>query len=254
MKNAVHRRNAQSNETRLRALKTAVLKLETTPREHWLIDEELANQVIANRDLFDQLLDDRDRYFLHRVEANRERVGLRKKARLVQNHFLQSMHNAVERGVLEARNRVYFKIRSAETHTTVPQDDEAVITWGQNLVKGESERRADRLPELIFPPIDEVEDALEVFRVSRTKAIRIGGTYKRKQQEVVAMVTKLNDFLPYLWDRLESELRELPAPTKRELAREWGVQYVVVLADGSEEEVPTEGADYQGGNDEEGTV
>ena len=254
MENAIHRRNANSNEKRLKSLRTAATKLETTPQEYWLINEDLANQIIDYYHTFDQLLNDRDGLALKRSEANRKRVAKRQEARMLENHFLTSMHQAVDRGMLEPENRVYFKISSEEKQTTVPNNDDAVLHWGKALKDGEAERRADRMLELPFPTIDEVDEKLEVFRKARLDALRISGAYKRKQREVVEMVTTLIDFIPYFWGRIEGELRKKPASTRRDIAREWGVQYVSVANHAVEEELPNRMNPSNPGADEETTV
>ena len=222
MKHSQKLKRPRTNQERRDALNKPLRVLEATPPSHWLIDSVQSNQLPDNTKRFKAEFDERNNLIEKRRLAVKERIEVRDHTRLYIQHFFQSFCNAIKREDLPLVEGTYFGLIKGEM-PSIGTNEEQVVMWGEILVKGEKKRKQDGLNPVQGPDLQEVEDQIERFELALKASAKAQADYNLVHNAFIEWIPELDDFLEDMWDTILYNLRHLPQPQVRRMARDWGL-------------------------------
>lgn len=207
------------------------------PTEHWAqLDDadpgSLLNLLLARHSLISQALAAQGTA----TTAHRESITT---LRTVTSHFHQVLDLAIERGVFTPSDRAYYH-RPVETAGLPPLTTDAEILLAASRILPGEQKRLAKNPgtalALAFPSAAEVAAAhtaaVAAHRLAEEKKHATGTARSRTAELIPAARALAVSIIRHIDFRL-SERPGLDAPSRRRIAKAWGVRYEKETAAGS---------------------
>ena len=135
-----YRRLPNTDQARLRALKTAIFRCEGQEYGQETVDfstmldaKNIARQFESQLMLYQQALD-------NQVEANRQYQQALHNARMYLSHFIQVFNLSVIRGEIKAEHKHLYGLDPAANAVPDLSTEAAILQWGKRVIEGEGER------------------------------------------------------------------------------------------------------------------
>ena len=140
-------------------------------------------------------------------------------------HFIHVLNLAIRRGRLAPGVRPGYGLPASRSRVPRLNTTAEVLLWADRLAAGEAARVAAGGAPLAWPDIGEVTDAAAALRACEAALSTAKDGYDDAQAAVAAQRAGVQDIILDVWDTLEFHLRKHDAPSRRRVAREWGVLY-----------------------------
>jgi hypothetical protein len=146
----------------------------------------MLNQAIIDRDKAKALYDD-----------------LFKNAQIYSSHFIQVLFLTVIRNEIKAESLTLYGL--SENNPVLPDlsTEETVLKWGENLMRGESERTYRGGIPLYNPPIAKVKVHYELFKESIYSLTIYEKSLLRMQEGVKDTRKKADELIGHIWTKVE---------------------------------------------------
>ena len=184
----------------LRELKTLTVSFESA--------YHVLKQATADRDKSKNLYDD-----------------LFKNAQLYISHFIQVLLLTVIRNEIKAENLILYGLDENKPVLPDLSTEEAVLKWGENLMRGETERTYRGGIPLYNPAIAKVKVHYELF----AESIRSLAVYEknrlRLQNNIGEIRYKANDFIRMIWNKVEERYAKTSLDEQALRFKDYKMQY-----------------------------
>ncbi len=147
-------------------------------------------------------------------------------ASLFIRHFIMVFNMGVERDVYTAEQRAFFYIDINSDALPPITTEEDIILWGNRIVDGDGRRVTAGGAAMANPTAAEVSTALTAFVNANNDQEVKTAAWKASLLVRTNLRTEADAVILKVWDESETFYNELPAPTKRDKCRPWGVVYV----------------------------
>ncbi|WP_029904229.1 hypothetical protein [Prevotella sp. 10(H)] len=218
-----YRRLPNTDNARIKALRTAiekhnslfgrdVISLDVRKLEHMLRTFENAQQ--------------RYRESLEKqASSNKKFQKLIKNARLYISHFIQVLNFCVIRNEIKKEQKQLYSIDP--DNFTVPDltSNDALLYWGDNIVKGEQARLLQGGTPVYNPTIARVNVAFSQFKDAYFNQKTYQNTTSRQLEILSQQREDIDNVLSTLWNQIEAAFANLPANERLERCKEYGVVY-----------------------------
>jgi hypothetical protein len=202
-----YRRLPNTDQARLRALRTAILQSE---------NKNFGDQIIAFKtilaaktylNIFEKLLAQYQLTLESQVSANKRYQQIVHNARLYISHFIQVLNLSVIRGDIKKEHKLFYQL-DPNLHTVPDLSSEAaVIQWGKCVIDGENERiRNGGLP-IYNPAIAKVKVHYEVFKEYKSTQKVYQTTTNRNWEELVSLRQKGDEIILDIWNQVEAKFK-----------------------------------------------
>jgi hypothetical protein len=167
---------------------------------------------------FRQSVEDEDR-------AGKSHNELFKNVQLYLSHFIQVLYFSVIRNEIKAENLSLYGLD--KNNLTVPDlsTEEAVLEWGECLIKGEKERVYRGGIPIYNPAIAKVKvhfdlfkDSLHSIKIYRKNMIRNG-------EGIVERRGKADQIILDTWTRVENKFHSLPAEEREQVYKNYKISF-----------------------------
>ena len=220
-----YRRLPNTDQARLRALKTAIQRASesdfieqvlpyrlTTEAENCLLKfESTVTQYKANID--------------SKVDANKKYKLIVQNTRIYISHFIQVLNFAVIRGDIKREQKRLYKLK--EDSNTLPDlsTEEDLLVWGKNIIEGETARMGQGGIAINCPPINKVKVYYDMFRDSqitqsmhRMSTNRLSGDIDTLRQEVDRVIVQI-------WDTVEEHYGKCLPYNRMRCCENYGMKF-----------------------------
>ncbi|MFP4059371.1 MAG: hypothetical protein ACLFUC_02670 [Bacteroidales bacterium] len=221
-----YRRLPNTDSSRLKALKIACQKGKEIPPFKLAYTQSTFQQVQSFLSGFEKVLSEHRHSYNNQVKKNKEYLHLQKKARIYISHFIQVMNMAIQRGELSPSTRHYYGLEEDDKRLPSFSSETDIITWGDRIIRGETERKMKGMSPVTNPTIAVVKVHYDNFMDSYTYQKTLQKNNARKLEELAGMREKCDEIIVNVWNEVENTFRDLPDDIKREKASEYGVIYV----------------------------
>ena len=221
-----YRRLPNTDTARLRALK-AVLTANGSPDMN---AQPVGNETLHRIDVFlpmfeSVILNARSNKMMH-LQKNKEYPYLLRKARLYTSHFIQVLNMAIARGEIKPSVRSFYGLTEYAGRVPDLNAESEVLSWGEAVIRGESERVRTGSSPMTNPSIAVVK----VWHEKLEEAYYYKSTYQksaaRTLQDIARRRVEADDLILRAWNEIEAFYADLPEEMLREKASVWGVVYV----------------------------
>lgn len=220
-----YRRLPNTDQARLRALRTAIQKTE---------DQDFAHQVIAFKTLheaktylgvFEKLLAQYNQTLLNQVSANKKYQQVVHNARLYISHFIQVLNLSVIRGDIKKDHKTFFHL-DTESHTVPDLTTEAaLLKWGKLIIDGENERVRNGGFPIYNPAIAKVQVHFEIFKEYKSTQKLHQNSTNRSWEELVAMRDKGDAIILDIWNQVEARFKDEKPYARLTSCKSYGLVY-----------------------------
>jgi hypothetical protein len=228
-----------SDAAMLNALTTAKNKAENTPAEQLAFSAETLVRLNEIEPLFKKEIAERGAALSNQTNSTAGKVTAQDNLRTYISHFIQVFNLGVERGKYKVTERPFYQLDVSQTELPSLRSEADVERWGQNIIKGDLDRKSAGGEAMLNPSAAEVEAAYLTFVERNTEQSSLKDTYDREQEDVERMRGNVMDLIRDIWDEVEFTYRKESAPSMRRKAREYGVYYAYRKGEPADE--PVEG-------------
>jgi len=158
----------------------------------------LTNSFEATNSVFNQTIADIER-------AKNQYRDLFKNAQLYISHFIQVLFLTVIRNEIKAENLALYGFQGNNPVLPDLSTEEAVLKWGENLMRGETERTYRGGIPLYNPAIAKVKVHYELFKESIYSLTIYKKNLLRLQNNMEEMRKKADDFILDIWNKVEDK-------------------------------------------------
>lgn len=217
-----YRRLPNTDNARIKALRTAIDQSNTGSRILVSLNLPGAKSMLLNFESAQKLY----RESLKRqASENIKFQKYIKNARLYISHFIQVLNLCIIRGEMKKDQKAFYKIDT--DNYTVPDlsSNDAIITWGENIIKGEQQRIARGGAPIYNPTIARVNVAYSQFKDAYFTQKTYQTTTARQLEMLARQREDIDKTLCSIWDGIESEFADLKPAERLVKCKEYGVVY-----------------------------
>ena len=218
-----YRRLPNTDQARLRALKTAIFRCEGQEYGQETVDfstmldaKNIARQFESQLMLYQQALD-------NQVEANRQYQQALHNARMYLSHFIQVFNLSVIRGEIKAEHKHLYGLDPAANAVPDLSTEAAILQWGKRVIEGEGERVRKGGVQIYNPTISKVKVHYDIFKDQQAVHKLHQDITTRNRNELLKLRTKCDEVILSIWNQVENKFRDSPDFLAR--CREYGVVY-----------------------------
>ncbi|WP_165022621.1 hypothetical protein [Dysgonomonas sp. ZJ279] len=218
-----YRRLPNTDNARIKALKTAIEKNSS------LFGQDVVSLDVKKLEVMLRTFETSQNHYRASLDtqatANRKMQKLIKNARLYISHFIQVFNFCVIRN--EIKKEMKFLYHLDPDNYTIPDltSNESLLTWGENIIKGEQARLAQGGIPVYNPTIARVNVAFSQFK----DAYIAQKTYQNntgRQLEALSVQRKdVDKVLHELWNQIEAYFAYLPNEERLKKCKDFGVVY-----------------------------
>lgn len=237
-----YRRLPNTDNARIRALKTAIEKNNTFFSQNIILLDIQRLQIMLRNFESAQI-----RYkdsLQAQASANRKFQKLVKNARLYISHFIQVFNFCVIRNEIKKESKQLYGIDP--DNFTVPDltTNDSLLFWGENIIKGEQTRTSQGGAPIYNPTIARVNVAFSQFKDAYFTQKTFQNTTIRQLESLSQQREDIDTTLTLLWNQIESAFSGLPAKERLERCKEYGVVYYLRKEEREKENFPDKDENY----------
>jgi hypothetical protein len=220
-----YRRLPNTDNARIRALKTAIEKCLNTDYQELAVDMKTLQEAKNVLSRFERLYNQYQQAFDMQVKANILFQQKVKNARMYLSHFVQVLYMCIIRYEIKADHLKLYGLENQ--HMMVPDfsSNELLLEWGEKIITGEESRIQKGGVPIFNPTIAKVKVMFSLFKEGyQTQKIHQKAT-QRLQNQVTETREIVDNIIFDIWEQVERTNKDLPLSQRLERNREYGVVY-----------------------------
>lgn len=221
-----YRRLPNTDQARLRALKNALEKSETTSPLELPISESSYNQLRVFTPIFNNAISNYKNAFKIQSQKSKEYNEVVRKARLYISHFIQVLNMGILRGELKTNTRDFYGLQDYDKNTPLLTSEKDLLTWGKKLIEGDQNRIMKGGSPIYNPSIAMVRVNYEKFSDKYFSQKTLQASTDRTWKQVTNLRKEADDLILKIWNEVEDCFKDASETEKRKKASEYGIIYV----------------------------
>ena len=220
-----YRRLPNTDNARIRALKTAIEKCSNTDFRELAVDMKTLQEAKNVLSRFERLYNQYQQSFDTQVKANILFQQKAKNARMYLSHFVQVLYMCIIRSEIKTDHLKLYGLENQ--HMIVPDfsTNELLLEWGEKIITGEESRIRKGGVPIFNPTIAKVKVMFSLFKEGyQTQKIHQKATM-RLQNQVTEAREIVDNIIFDIWEQVERTNKDLPLSERLERNREYGVVY-----------------------------
>lgn len=220
-----YRRLPNTDQARVRALKTAVRKGDT----YNVRDLAITLNTLSEARNFLRKFEAAQIYYAqcyeNQANASRKHQGTAKTARLYISHFIQVLNLAVLRDEIKENQKGLYGLPK---QNIVPDllSESAMVEWGRKIIDGEQIRIAQGGIPIYNPTIARVKVHFDIFTNSYERQKGYQMTTNRSLEALASMRDRADELILSIWNQVEAKFQEvLPNEQRLDKCRDYGLVY-----------------------------
>jgi hypothetical protein len=220
-----YRRLPNTDQSRIRAITTAIERSGHGNESGLVIDPKTLNDAKAFLPTFESAHHDYLLSLEKQKVASKKYYNQQRMARLYISHFIQVLNFCVIRNEIKRENKKLYGL-DPDVHTVPDLNSEtAILSWGEQIIKGEKERIAAGGPPIYNPTIAKVTVYFEVFRDTCVDQKMHQKNTNRFLDTLSTMRPEGDAIILDIWNQAERYFEQEPEERRRELCEQYGVRY-----------------------------
>ena len=234
-----YRRLPNTDQARIRALKTAVEKGEL----YNVRDLAITLKTLFEARNFLQRFEAAQIYYTQCYEsqsrASRKHQAYVKTARLYVSHFIQVLNLAVLRDEIKVAHKALYGLPDTNT---VPDllSEAALVEWGKKIIDGEQRRISQGGIPIYNPTIARVKVHYDIFLESYERQKNYQALTARSLDDLASMRNRADELILDIWNQVEAKFQDItPNESRLEKCRDYGLVYYYRSSEKVKEEKET---------------
>ncbi|MDD3079409.1 MAG: hypothetical protein PHH37_09945 [Paludibacter sp.] len=220
-----YRRLPNTDQARLRALRTAIQKADKQDYNSQVITFKIAHEAKSFLGIFEKQLSHYQQMLDNQVSANKKYQQVVHNARLYISHFIQVLNLAVIRGDIKKDNKIFYQL-DPNTHTVPDLTTEAaLLKWGKHIIDGENERVRNGGFPIYNPAIAKVQVHYEVFKEYKITQKQYQNATNRSWEELVGLRERGDEIILDIWNQVEAHYKDEKPFSRLTKCKNYGLIY-----------------------------
>jgi len=220
-----YRRLPNTDNARIKALKTAVEKAEDTDFQDLSISPNVLSEAKSVLNRFEHLCLRYQQMYDTQVKANKSFLAKVKNARMYISHFVQVLYLSVLRAEIKEEHLDLYGLERATMVVPELTTNEQLLEWGQKIIDGENSRTSLGGVPIYNPSVAKVKVMYSLFKDSyQTQKLHQKATTRIMNE--VANYREIVDKVIYdIWEEVETYNLNLPPEQRLARNRQYGIIY-----------------------------
>lgn len=160
------------------------------------------------------------------AKCNKQFQPLGKLARLYISHFIQVLNMTVQRNEIKAEYKSLYCLQPNDFTLPDLSTEQALIEWGEKIIKGENDRLARRGGTPIYnPTIAKVKVHYDIFTEARYSRERYKKQMQRSLEKLNEQRIEIDNLILDIWNQVEEFYANLPLEERLDKCRKYGLIY-----------------------------
>lgn len=221
-----YRRLPNTDQARIRALKTAVVKGDASD----LRDLPFLLNTLSEARNYLRKFELAQIYYTQCFEkqsiASRKHQDNVKMARLFVSHFIQVLNMAVIRGEIKETYKKLYGLGVSDYNVPDLTSETALAEWGKKMIEGERKRTSQGGSPVFNPNIAKVRVHYDIFVEGYERQKGYQTLTCRSLESLAAMRPQADKLILELWNQVEARMQEIvPNEARLDKCREYGLIY-----------------------------
>ncbi|MDR0412641.1 MAG: hypothetical protein LBH61_02390 [Dysgonamonadaceae bacterium] len=215
-----------THEERLLILRAVIKQEDTVDREEAILTAAERYELLALMSSFENTLTCLRQATDDEHRAGRLYMDLFQTAQLYISHFIQVLNFAVIRNEIKTEVLPAYGLESGDRFA-VPDlsTGEAILEWGERLIKAETERIAKGGAPIYSPAISKVIVHYDLFKDAIQSRSIYRKNIKRNREIVDDLATKIDRILWNTWTKVEFQYWKLPEEERLEKFNAYEIKF-----------------------------
>lgn len=220
-----YRRLPNTDQSRLRALKTAIKESENQTYGNQVLLFKTINDARNFLVVFEKQMIQYKQMLDNQVNANKQYQTVLYNARMYISHFIQVLNLAVIRGDIKKEQKTLYHLEPEVHNVPDLTTENAIMNWGKCIADGENERTRNGGFPIYNPSIGKVQVHLEVFKEHKINQKLYQSTTNRNWEELVKLREKGDGIILDIWNQVENFYKDETPYQKLVKCKKYGLIY-----------------------------
>ncbi|MDR1122255.1 MAG: hypothetical protein LBM08_15275 [Dysgonamonadaceae bacterium] len=220
-----YRRLPNTDEARIRALEKAI----QTGNSQSVLQQIVPFEILSEaRTLLSRFRDAQNVYqqtLKAQTQSNKKYQVLVKNAKLYLSHFIQVFNLAVIRREIKEELKELYGLNPKDYSTPDMLSDNALLSWGEKIIKGENERIQKGGAPIYNPTIAKVKVHYDLFKEAFHAQKMHQKNTSRSLKALNEMRAPADKIILDVWNATEESFKNLSGEARLNKCREFGVMY-----------------------------
>lgn len=221
-----YRRLPNTDQARIRALKSAVVKGEM----YNVYDLAISLKTLSEARNFLVKFEAAQIYYSqcyeNQAKASRKHQANVKMARLYVSHFIQVLNLAVLRSEIKTTHKDLYGLPAGNYNVPDLSSELAIAEWGRRVIEGETRRTSQGGIPIYNPTIAKVKVHYDIFLDGYERQKSLQALTNRSLETLASMRERADELILDIWNQVEIKFQEvLPNEKRLEKCRDYGLIY-----------------------------
>ena len=220
-----YRRLPNTDAARIKALKTAIEKGESTDYKELQMSTKVLSAAKVVLAQFENLSSRYRRMHDIQVKANKSFQIKVKYVKMYISHFVQVLYMSVVRSEIKESHLTFYGLENANMVVPDLTSNELILEWGNKIIDGENERISKGGVPIYNPSIAKVNVMFSLFKEGYQNQKLHQKSTLRVMDEVASYRETVDKVIFDIWEEVEKNSLKIPAEHRLDRNREYGVVY-----------------------------
>ena len=220
-----YRRLPNTDQARIRALRTAIEVFRQTNVPELALSIKTINEAEVFLPNFEGAHHDYLMYLNSQVTAGKKHQQQIKTLRLYLSHFIQVLNFSVIRNEIKKEQKTLYGLDPSNFSVPDLSTDNALLRWGERIIKGEQERVKNGGAPIYNPAIAKVRVHFDIFRDSSISQKTFQKSTSRSLRQLASLREKADSIILNLWNEVEDFYKSYPDKERRMYCQTYGLRY-----------------------------
>lgn len=221
-----YRRLPNTDQARIRALKSAVVKGEMYNVYDLAISLKTLSEARNFLLKFEAAQTYYSRCYDNQAKASRKHQSSVKMARLYVSHFIQVLNLAVLRVEIKTVYKSLYGLPVDNYNVPDLSSELAIAEWGRKIIDGENQRTSQGGIPIYNPTIAKVKVHYDIFLDGFERQRSLQALTNRSLEALASMRERADELILDIWNQVEMKYQEVfPNEKRLEKCRDYGLVY-----------------------------
>lgn len=220
-----YRRLPNTDQARLRALRTAIRRAEEADYSEQVIQYRTLTEAQKFVMIFENQISQYKQNFSTTINANKQYRHVVANARMYISHFIQVLNLSVIRGEIKADQKTLYGL--SPTNHILPElaSEEDLLEWGEKIIQGEQARIKQGGFPIYNPTINKVKVFFDIFKENVTNQRLHRQTTARVTQDIDPLRKQADQLILQIWNEVEDYYKTKYPYARMCACQNYGVVY-----------------------------
>ena len=199
-----YRRLPNTDQARLRALKTAVQRAAESDFTEQVLPYRLSTEAENCLLKFENLVSQYQMNFDNKVTANKKYKRMVQNTRMYISHFIQVLNFAVIRGEIKKDQKRLYQLDENNFNLPDLSTEENLLKWGKNIIEGETVRMGQGGIPINCPAINKVKVHYDMFRENQLSQSMHRMSTERVYEDLESLRREADKIILEIWNTVEA--------------------------------------------------